>query len=123
VKAVDGVHVYDVSSGKLLVAIKKPKVIYSPEFSPDGSRIAVESGSPQQDGTERTLSVFDVRSGQELVAFKVDAAPSTGWEVPRMKFNPDGSRIVRASTTSSAASLKQSCIRRRLSPVAGLSPV
>jgi WD40 repeat protein len=58
----------------------------SPEFSPDGARIAVRD-------RDNMLRVYEARTGQE--AFAIKEAPHCLYNVPPV-FSPDGSHIARA---------------------------
>jgi hypothetical protein len=64
--------------------------VYSPAFSPDGSRIVTASG-------DQTARIWDAATAKEIAVLR-----GHDWEVYSAAFSPDGSRIVTASADKTA---------------------
>jgi WD40 repeat protein len=80
-------RVWDAANGKEIAVLKQQYQVYSPAFSPDGSRIVMAL----EDGTAR---IWDAARGKEIAVLRGEVNSAT--------FSPDGSRIVTAAKDGTA---------------------
>jgi CubicO group peptidase (beta-lactamase class C family) len=96
------IRVWDVSSGRQLRLLGPPgEAVRAVAVSPDGHQVLSAGGGrvvddQWQDGTDFTLRLWDLDSGQEVQRFR----GHTLW-VRSVAFSPDGTRIVSASNDRS----------------------
>jgi WD40 repeat protein len=94
--------VWDVASGRQLRLLGQPgEAVRAVAVSPDGHQVLSAGGGrvvdgQWQDGTDCTLHLWDLDSGQEVQRFR----GHTQW-VQSVAFSPDGTRIVSASNDRS----------------------
>jgi WD40 repeat protein/serine/threonine protein kinase len=81
-------RVWDATTGKVVLERKGggDPLPAPPAWSPDGARLAVASGGGTSGQT--TLRVWDIKSGHEALALKVEG------DITSLAWGPDGSRLV-----------------------------
>jgi WD40 repeat protein len=94
VRADGKVKVWEVETGKEVLALKAPAWVGARCFSPDGQHLAIASNS--RDLSDKTVvctvTVWDARTGREINTFQV-----RGKEDLTAYFSPDGRRLATAS--------------------------
>jgi WD40 repeat protein len=85
-----GLRVFEVPSGRKVVALRSRLGIYDAAFSPDGERIIAA-------GEGDTARIWDVRTGKLLLELG-----GHGSDIPGVSFSPDGKLALTASEDSTA---------------------
>lgn len=88
--AMEGVRVWDSTTGRPVVAIKGEPVANA-SFSPDGTRIVTVSAGRRSSG-DVSARIWDAETGEQFVLLNGHDAP-----VMSAVFSPDGTRVVTAS--------------------------
>jgi WD40 repeat protein/DNA-binding SARP family transcriptional activator len=88
-------RVWDVSSGEELLPLTHPTWTSGPDFSPDGTLVAI--AGPDPDNAVFVARVWDVSTGEQVLTLAGHAS-----DVNEVDFSPDGTRLATASTDGTA---------------------
>jgi WD40 repeat protein/tetratricopeptide (TPR) repeat protein len=108
---------WDATTGRLVRALTLPAAVWAVQYSPDGSRLAVRTGSFGK--VTSTVRVLEVSTGRELFSSTVRQENSLG--CPGVAFSPDGRRLAIAGTpdNDAQAGIVDLATRRRIVTLSG----
>ena len=89
-RSLEGVRVYDASTGELLRRLPGTRLMPAVELSPDGSLPGHRRLGAGRGAGEATVRIWDTR---DLAPGEDDAGPARGIQLTSLAFSPDGSEL------------------------------
>jgi WD40 repeat protein len=95
--ALEGVRIYDASTGRLLRRLPGTGLMSAVELSPDGSLLAAADWDPGPGAGEGTVQIWAVRNWRRIRTIQ-----SNGVELSSLAFSPDGKGLAVGATDGTA---------------------
>ena len=96
--ALEGVRIYDASTGRLLRRLPGTRLMQAVELSPDGSRLATADWELGRGAGKAKVQIWDVRGWRPVRTI----TPLEGVQLSALAFSPDGSELAIGGTDGTA---------------------